>query len=90
VGKGKFLERVLAHSHPCHNSTTKLGTGCQSEWDFRKAEGFLVKARRLSEKKDHGIQIKSCQNWTGEARGYKMDSLGSLPKDPVSRNSTNL
>jgi len=50
-----------------------------------------VKARRLSEMKGlHGIQKKTCQNWTGEARGYKMDSLGSLPKDPVSRNSTNL
>ena len=25
-------------------------TGCQSEWDFRKAEGSLAKARMLSEK----------------------------------------
>ena len=30
---------------------TGSGTECQSEWDFRKAEGSLVKARRLSEKK---------------------------------------
>ena len=30
---------------------TKLGTGCQSEWDFRKAEVPLANARRLSEMK---------------------------------------
>ena len=30
---------------------TGSGTGCQSEWDFRKAEGSLAKARMLSEKR---------------------------------------
>jgi len=32
---------------------TGSGTGCQSEWDFRKAEGALAKVRRLSEMKDY-------------------------------------
>ena len=45
---------------------TGSGTGCQYEWDFRKAEGSLAKVRRLSEMKEiHEIQKKSCQKRTG-------------------------
>jgi hypothetical protein len=44
---------------------TGSGTGLSIEWDFRKAEGSLPKAKEIEKKKDHGIQKKFRQKRTG-------------------------